>query len=309
MEGAENAGEGLRSSGGAEGGDADGAPDGDEDDGSESDGGWSAVGEFDFGWEAPSSAAAAAGESAPASPPGLSTSLSQTAEQTSDMMRTYASMAEELRSWGDIAGATFMELQLNKERRRVRELSREDPGVQRALAAYEDAREATLRREKQQLDVEARRGEELTRLGADVKKARKLLRTQQAKLVDAEEAIDIKHRIKHVGLSELGAGFRSCGGAAGRTARFEALNRLARLGSGLSAAQRSDFDWFRREWDAAGMDDFGEQWPRTFATWLQNVIDEYLGGNSRAFSMFMHSETRRRLSGSLALALPAAGGV
>ena len=87
------------------------------------------------------------------------------------------------------------------------------------------------------------------------------------------------------------------------------LNRLAGLGSGLSEAQRSDVEWFRREWDAAGMEDFGGQWPETFATWLQGVIDEYLGGNQRAFSMFMHSETRRRLSGSLALALPAAGGL
>ena len=142
-----------------------------------------------------------------------------------------------------------------------------------------------------------------------MKKARKLLRAQQAKLVNAEEAIDIKHRIKHVGLSEMGAGLRSCGGAAGRTARFHALNRLAGLGSGLSTAQRSDFEWFRREWDAAGMEDFGGQWPETFATRLQNVIDEYLGGNPRAFSVFMRSETRRRLSASLALALPAAGGV
>eukprot|EP00959_Pyramimonas_sp_CCMP1952_P275995 5769055-Pyramimonas_sp.AAC.1 len=63
-------------------------------------------------------------------------------------MRTYSSIAEELRSWGDIAGATFMETQLRKERRRVREVSKEDPGVQRALAACGGAREATLRNEK-----------------------------------------------------------------------------------------------------------------------------------------------------------------
>ncbi len=309
MEGAEDAAEGLRSSGGTEGGNSVDALEGDEDDGSEDDDGWSAAGEFDYEWANQSLTAAAAGESALEAPPGLSTSRMETAEQTSELMRTYSSIAEELRSWGDIAGATFMETQLRKEWRRVREVSKEDPGVQRALAAYEDAREATLRNVKRQRDVEARRREELTRLGGDVKKARKLLRTQQAKLLDAEAAIDIKHRMKHVGLSELGAGLRSCGGAAGRTSRCDALNRLAILGSGLSAAQRSDFDWFRREWDAAGMEDFGGMWPETFATWLQNVIDEYLGGNPRAFSMFVHSETRRRLSGSLALAPPAAGGL
>ena len=117
------------------------------------------------GGSAQVSAAAAAGGSAQVSPPGMSPSLVQTAEQTSYMMRTYESIAEELRSLGDIAGAAFMETQLGKERRRARELSREDPGVQRALAAYEDAREATLRHEKRQRDVEARRREELTRLG------------------------------------------------------------------------------------------------------------------------------------------------
>ena len=142
-----------------------------------------------------------------------------------------------------------------------------------------------------------------------MRNARKLLKAQQAKLLDAEEALDIKHNVKKLGLSELGAGLRSCGGAASRAARFDALNRVAGLGSGLSAAQRADLDWFRREWDAAGMADFGTSWPETFATWLQNVIDEYLGGNARAFSVFMHSETRRRLSSSLALALPAGGGV
>ena len=117
-----------------------------------------------------------------------------------------------------------METELAKERRRVRELSREDPGVQRALAAYEDARAAALRNEKRQRDVEARRREEVTRLGADVKRARKLLRAQQAKLLDAEEAIDITNRIKHVWVIRAGRGpsqQRGRGGSNGEVRRAE----------------------------------------------------------------------------------------
>ena len=89
-----------------------------------------------------------------------------------------------------------MENQLVKERRRVREVSRIDPAVQRALTAFEDAREATLRKGKRQRDVEAQRRAEVSRLGNDVKKARKVLKAQQAKLLDAEEAIDIKQAVQ-----------------------------------------------------------------------------------------------------------------
>ena len=86
------------------------------------------------------------------------------------------------------------------------------------------------------------------------------------------------------------------------------LTRLSQLGAGLSEAQRRDFDWFQKEWDAAGMQEFSTTWPETFATWVQGVLNEYLAGNLRAFSLFMEKETRRCLSGSLALAIPAAAG-
>ena len=145
-----------------------------------------------------------------------------------------------------------------------------------------------MRKGKRQRDVEAQRRAEVSRLGNDVKKARKVLEAQQAKLLHAEEAIDIKHAVKKVCLSELGAGLRNCGCATGRMARFDALFRLSRLGAGLSTAQRSDFEWFRRGWDKASVAEFGEQWPECFATWLQGVVDEYLGGGGqpRGFQHF-----------------------
>ena len=307
MEGADDALVRSSSSGYVHGDDGESGASSEGGDESESDDGWSAVGEFDQGWELPCPTAAAVGESVVAAPPGVSERHMGDAERTSDLMKAYASFAEELRSFGDISAAAFMENQLCKERRRVREQSREDPAVQLALTAFEDAQNAALRNEKRLRDLAAQRREELNRLGTDVQKARRLLKAERAKLMDAEAAVDVKHNIMKMSLSDLGANVRNCGGVAGRNARLHVLNRLAALGSGLSPAQRSDFGWFQRDWGAAGIQDFDGEWPETFATWMQNILDEILGGNPRAFSLFVHSETKRRLSGCLAIALPAAG--
>ena len=310
MEGADGDVEGLRTCVGRESARGDASEGSDGGDGSASDDAWSAAGDVDNGCDVGlgGPAAAAAGESVVEAPPALLEPGMEAAERTSDLMRTYASMAEEMRGWGDVASAAYMENQLAKERRRVRERSREDPAVQRNLVAYEDAREAKERAERRWRDHEAERKAELRRLGNDVKIARKLAKAQQAKLADAAAAIDLKHQVKRVGLAELGQGRRSCGGAEGRKERLDVLTRLSLLGAGLSAAQKADFDWFKAEWDATGINDFKEKWPETFATWVQSVVDEYLGGNARAFSLFMESETRRCLSGSLALAIPGAEG-
>ena len=197
---------------------------------------------------------------------------------------------------------------MDKDRRRVREASRTDPAIQQAITAFEDATEAALRKEKRQRDLEAHRRAEISRLGNDATKARRLLKAQQANILGAEAAIDAKHAVKRLSLSELGAGQKNCGGVAGRMARIDAWSRLAVLGSGLPRSQRSDFEWFRREWGAAGIHDYQDRWPDMFATWVQGVVDAYLGGRPNAFSIFVYHETRRRLSTSVVLALPAAGG-
>ena len=80
---------------------------------------------------------------------------------------------------------------------------------------------------------------------------------------------------------------------------------MSRLGSGLSSAQANEFSWFCEMWDAAGIEDFGDIWPDTFATWMQNVLEELENAVPTAFSQFVYSETRRRLADNVALAVPA----
>ena len=66
-----------------------------------------------------------------------------------------------------------------------------------------------------------------------------------------------------------------------------------------------DFQWFCEVWDQAGVDDFAESWPETFASWMQGLLDKHDQGILDCFSSFVHSETKRRLAGSLALELTA----
>ena len=87
--------------------------------------------------------------------------------------------------------------------------------------------------------------------------------------------------------------------------RFEVLDRLAHLGTGLASAQRNDFAWFKSAWDERMLEEHGGEWPNVFATYVQHVLDDLATeGCSNAFSLFVHNETLRCMSGGLALRVP-----
>ena len=69
-------------------------------------------------------------------------------------------------------------------------------------------------------------------------------------------------------------------------------DRVARHGAGLSAAQQNDFDWWKKAWDDAMVEQHKGQWAETFATWMEHVISS---SETNAFSQFMHTETNRVL--------------
>ena len=79
---------------------------------------------------------------------------------------------------------------------------------------------------------------------------------------------------------------------------------MSALGRGLSRGQLFDFAWFQEAWDQAGIEDFAEKWPETFATWMQQLLKEHDQGIGNCVSSFVHTETKRRLSGVVALTLP-----
>ena len=136
------------------------------------------------------------------------------------------------------------------------------------------------------------------------------LQSQLAKkkkaLLDIETVLETKHAIKTYSLEDLGQGrSRGRGGASAfKKRRLEVLDRLARIGAGLSGGQRNDFSWWKDAWDGKMLEEHGENWPAVFAGWVQRVLDESEGGASNAFSIFVHSETRRCFEDQLALRVP-----
>lgn len=98
--------------------------------------------------------------------------------------------------------------------------------------------------------------------------------------------------IKTFSLCMLGANDSKAGGAAARKNRWEVLDRLARNGAALSPSQRNDFEFWKRIWDEAMVEEHKGQWADTFAGWMQNIVDS---SETNAFSAFMHAESNRVL--------------
>ena len=116
--------------------------------------------------------------------------------------------------------------------------------------------------------------------------------------------LEAKHAINTFSLDELGKGSSRGGAAAARKRRLEVLDRLARLGLGLSPAQKNDFSWFKEAWDARMLEEHGDSWPETFMGWMQGLWGKNEAGVGNAFSVFDHDETRRCFDGVLGLRVP-----
>jgi hypothetical protein len=82
------------------------------------------------------------------------------------------------------------------------------------------------------------------------------------------------------------------------------LDRLVRLGQGISAAQRNDYAWLKDAWDGNMIAEHGDEWPAVFAGWAQRLVQEHEGGDRTAVSKFMHDETLICFAEEVALTIP-----
>ena len=122
--------------------------------------------------------------------------------------------------------------------------------------------------------------------------------------MDVEQALEAKRACKAFSLSELGEGRPRGGGAAGAKTRHQVLDRLARLGEGISPSQRNDYAWFKEAWDKKMLEQHGAGWPALFASWSQRLLDAHAQGDRAAFSAFVHDETMRCFGDEVALVVP-----
>ena len=135
----------------------------------------------------------------------------------------------------------------------------------------------------------------------EAKAATALLKKRKREIEDAEAVLQAKHAIKNFSFEDLGKGRRSGGGVLAKKKRWEVLDRVSRLGQGLSPAQKNDFTWFKDAWDARMLQEYGDEWPETFTGWMQRLLEDNEKGVASAFSVFVHTETRRCFDGVPAL--------
>ena len=228
----------------------------------------------------------------------------ETLAHSSHLVATLESAMASLKACGAMNSVVNLENEIRKERRRMRAMSNEDPEVLLALARQRDEEEARDRERRHLVDQANARTLSAARLRKQIKDANEVLRKRKHDIMEAECLLETKHAVKTYSLEDLGQGRIRCGGAAGKKRRLEILDRLARIGQGLSPAQKNDFSWWKDAWDAKMLQEHGDDWPGVFAGWTQRVLADCEDGWGNAFSMFVHSETRRCFDGTVALRVP-----
>ena len=202
---------------------------------------------------------------------------------------------------GSLRGVQCLESELAKERRRLRALIKETPAVADAFSRFRMIEDQDALLQRRLSDRQKQMKRDASKAIADRDAAVAELKRLKKNIEEHENLAATRHAIKTYTLPSLGEGFADAGGAKCRNNRFEVLDRLARMKTGLSAGQKNDWIWFRASWDQANLTFYGEHWATIFSGWVQGVLDDE---RSNAFSVFVHSETMRVFHGIAALSVP-----
>ena len=135
-------------------------------------------------------------------------------------------------------------------------------------------------------------------------KATELLNKRKREIGAMESVMGASHTLKRYDPAQLGQGKPRSGGAAARKLRYEVMERMCKLGSGLSPAQRTDWAWFHEAWDLKMAGEHADNWGGVFSGWMQKVLDDMSDGITNAFSLFVESETLRCFGDTPMLILP-----
>ena len=125
------------------------------------------------------------------------------------------------------------------------------------------------------------------------------LKRHKYAIADNESINESKTAMEPYTVEWFGQGDNNAGGPQGRKRRHEVLDRLSRLGQGLSPDQRDDFAWFKDSWDFAMLEKHKQNWGGEFAAYSRGIwIQDTLDNGSNAFSLFVYNETRRLFLGA-----------
>ena len=234
----------------------------------------------------------------------ISTLANESVEHSAHVIRVFENAISSLKEIGQMRSVVSLENDVQKERRRIRHLAREDPDVVLALTLQRNEENARQRKRLREIQDEKRlmaRHKDLKRQNHQTMVE---LANHRKKLKELENLADARKAAKVFTLDDLG--FGAAGIAAqktGKSNRMALMDRMKTIGTGLTGAQQNDFGWFKHAYDARGEAENGEYWPEHFAQQMQSILDEVDKEARNAFSLFVHRESTRLLLETPALRL------
>ena len=223
-------------------------------------------------------------------------------ERSVELLDVYQRSLKDLNRLGAVKAVGAIQNEIHKEERRLRGVARENPAILDAMAELRDKNaEEDMKRRRMvtSTNILERKKQDLE---DEICEAKEKLAKQRANLKDMQDIIETAVAVKRFPPATLGAGHAKGGTIAARKARFELMDRIAHLGSGLSAEQRNEWTWFKEQWDKKMCEEHKGAWGTVFAGWMQHVLDELRVANN-AMSLFVFDETRRCLDGELGVAV------
>ena len=222
---------------------------------------------------------------------------------STNKIRAYTSAMETFEEAGAIKMAVQCKNAIDSERRRLRYFSKEDPAVALQLMSMQDAEAARQRKRRRELAEANDRASTLKRLKTQIKEETAMLAAQKRKLAEEANHAKIKSEVATFTPESLGYQAHNWRKVEFKKRRYDVLDRLSKLGKGLSPAQMRDFGWFKESWDEKMLDEEQELWGFNFLTLVQKILLDVAEGQTNAFSKFMHSETHRVLDHAIGVRL------
>jgi hypothetical protein len=226
----------------------------------------------------------------------LTREQAEVAGQFEKKLQTYEHARQLMDHIGDRSAAMSIARTIHKLNREASGRLQRDPAIALALndKLMNESREAAIER------IEYNRKQAAV---ADVKKialdARDLKRKHAAlqdKIKEAHSQQDCANSVKSFSPEMLGNGLSNGGQVQHRNRRHEVLDRLLARGKDLASQQLNDWQWFKKEWDAAMAATHGKEWGSKFAGMAQHILQQLESGNSSAVAEFMYNETIRVLN-------------
>ena len=193
---------------------------------------------------------------------------------------------------------------MRKIRRRQRHRGLEDPEVAGALMRLQDAAAAEKRKHEALVRAEHQKERAAAAIKKQLTDAKLELKRKKNEVLDMESLLECRSAVKRYTPEMLGQMSTKAAKTQSRKLRLEILDRLARLGTGLSAAQRNDWEWFKDAWDEKMLAEHAANWGTLLLEWTNAVLRAFENGEASAFSVFVYNETLRCFSAVPMLAIP-----